>query len=435
MKIRISDRLVIDSRSIIRFEWRKYYPALAIHEKYEKHLRWTLRGIAFFGIASSVIAFENWYESLAFALIIFLIELFLERTTVEFSTMVFQPPPHFGIQYNQWVTNGFMIPKERNEEYPAHFGPSYQDEEYANNFFDYLRSWVNDDSIDDTEDNLVVSIVIEPEEEYTTYIYANLKRKRLEGMFDFLGDIEKFEKYGKRQQQMIAQMFYWNTLDFKEGYSIKQFLKFNQEGDTFFFTPSVVQPFGMPPKFLTDKSIKKYHLKVRKREEIQNGDPENIMKPQKRVRHITRGKVIWRRSDEIKLLNDIAKALSQAEDIGFMPNEGQTAGVINMCFTDCLIQYEAYSELIKLAKGEDLNLELIEEGETIGMTFTGPNLIEPIKLSGIPVNRALLNAFLAVAGGGERVVFAIGYPPSEARKLIMSTGDSWLTVKWKYTKI
>src|SRR5690554_5417094 len=106
MKIKISDKLVIDSKTIIRFEWRKFYPGLVIHERYEQHLKWTLRAIAAIGIASSIFAFPNWYTSLGFAFFILVVEQFFERTTIEFTTMIIQPPPSFEVDYDQWKTNG-----------------------------------------------------------------------------------------------------------------------------------------------------------------------------------------------------------------------------------------------------------------------------------------------------------------------------------------
>lgn len=434
MKIKISNRLAIDSRTIIRVEWRKFHPVLTVHEKYEKHLKYTLRIIAFLGIASSLIAFDTWYASLVFSITIFLVEQFFERTIIEFTTMVFQLPPGFEVDYDQWKTNGFIIPREEIREDLAHFGPSYMDEEYANKFFDYLRSWIDNGSFDDTHDDLIVSLVLEPNEEYTTYIYANSKRERLNHMFQFLGKEQELEKYGKQQQRLFMQMIYWNTLDFKDGYIIKKFLDFHKSDDSYFFTPSVIQPFGLPTKFITEKSIKKHHLKVRKREEINNLDMEFFFLPEKTLKRQTSGKTIWKRSDEVRISNDIQKAFSKAEDLGFMPSEEKSIGVINLCFSDCSVPFEAYKELIKVTNKEELRLDLTKKSGSLKLEFNSTNLIEPITLSDIPFNEVLLDEFLKVDGGGDKVVFIIGYPPALDRKIILENGMSPLMVVWNYLK-
>ncbi len=281
MKIKISKNLSVDSSTLIRFEWRKFYPAIIIHEKFEKVLKWTLRAIAIIGIASSVITINQWYISLGLSILIFLIEQFFEKTAIEYTTMIVQPPPDFEIDYGQWKTNGFMIPNEKNNSELAYFGPTYVDKEYAIKFFRYLRSWINNDSNDDIENNLIVSLVIEPDEEYTTYIYANLGRKRLDYMFKFLGDQSKLEKYGKRQQQFIAQMFYWNTLDFKDEYFIKKFLDFQEPNEPFFFTPSFLQSDGQTPEFLFEHAIKKYEFKLNQRNQLNKHDPEYNFDPKR----------------------------------------------------------------------------------------------------------------------------------------------------------
>jgi hypothetical protein len=272
MKIKVAKDLYVDSRTLVRFKWKKFYPVLIIHEKYEKILKWILRIIAFVGIATSVISIEKWYFSLGLAIIIFLIEQFFEKALFEYTTFVLQPFPSFEIDAEQWKTNGFMIPDKKGNT--VFFGPAYVDREYGINFFEYMRSWINNDSNDDTENNLVVSFVIEENEKYTTYLYADFERKRLKGMFDFLQNQSKFNKYGKRQQKFIAQMLYWNTLDFKEGYFIKKFLDILTPAEPYILLPCIIDKEGNPMQFLFDYGIRKYEYKLRNRKDLTENDPE-----------------------------------------------------------------------------------------------------------------------------------------------------------------
>ena len=84
MIIKISDKLSIDSRTLIRFEWKKFYPALIVHEKYENIVKWILRSIAFVGIALSVVSIPIWFISLGIALLILGVEKFFEKIIFEY---------------------------------------------------------------------------------------------------------------------------------------------------------------------------------------------------------------------------------------------------------------------------------------------------------------------------------------------------------------
>jgi hypothetical protein len=432
VRIKIDNDLYVNSNTLIRIEWRKWYPALVIHEKFENVVKWILRIIAFVGIATSVISIDEWYLSLGFSIIIFLIEQFFERTIIEYTAMVFQPPPDFTVEYGQWKTNGFMLPKEKNEKNLAHFGPSYLDEEYAGKFFSYLRSWVNDNSNDDKENCLVVSLVIEPNEKYTTYLYANLGRKRLDYMFKAIENSKKLEKYGKRQQNFIGQIFYWHTLDFKDGYFIKQFLEFQKSNDPFYFTPSVIQPFGLQPKFLFDFSIKKYYLKVTKREDIKRTDPEFNFNPakwkEKDIKDETEKEVEAERS----IWDDIQESLATAVDVGFMPNEGKSVGAINLCFDgDCVVPYEAYKNLLEQAKDKEVVITISTLQDTIDLQIQIDSIDKKIILSNLNYNKSEFENFKAVNGGGEKIVLLVGYPPANERKVILGKGMSPQIVTWK----
>jgi hypothetical protein len=435
LKIRIAKNLYVDSRTLFRIEWRKWYPALVVHEKYETIVKWTLRIIAFIGISSSVIAIPVWYVSLIISIGIFLIEQFFERALFEYTAMVVQPFPDFDIDYSQWKTNGFMIPEERNGTDFAHFGPTYMDEEYAIKFFKYLRSWVNDNSNDDKENNLVTSIVIEPNEEYTTYIYANIGRRRLDQMFRFIEMTNKLDKYGKRQQNLIMQLHFWHTLKFKDGYYVKKFLEYYKPEEPFIFTPSVVQPFGFPPKFLFNSSIKKYHIKIKERKEIKKNEPEYHFDPAK-----------WKKKDrksaddeikekvEVTILADIQKVLSKAVDVGFMPNHENSAGALNLCYPDCEIQLEAYKQLIKQADKKEVNISIKDNKESIDLIIQLTSIDDEIHLNNLPFNRAEFKRFLEVDGGGNQIVLLVGYPPANEKKIRLDKGISPLVVTWKVVK-
>ncbi len=435
MKIKIAKDLYVNSNTLVRFEWRKFYPVLVVHEKFEKILKWILRIIAIGGIATSVISIPVWYLSLGFAVVIALVEQFFERTIFEYTTMVIQPFPNFELDYGQWKTNGFMIPKEKNDQYPAHFGPSYQDEYYATNMFRYFKSWIDNSSDDDKDNNLIVSLIIEPNEEYTTYIYANLGRNRLDNMFKFMRNESRLVKYGKRQQQFITQMFYWNTLDFKDGYNIKKFLEFRDENEPYYFTPSVLQPFELPPKFLTDLSIKKYHLRVKRREELLKNDPEYQSDPSKQKDKKNTKKQAKTSSRQLDILDDIEKSLSNPVDIGFMPNHGKSVGVINLCYDgDCVVEYEAYKHLMSEVDNKEVTFKIIDFDDYINVLITLNSKGRQLQLTNLQYDKVDLENFIKVNGGGNKVALLVGYPPANERKVIMGKDMSPIVITWEYEK-
>lgn len=428
MKIKVSKGLYVDSSTLIRFEWRKYYPALIIHEKFEKILKWILRSIAFVGIATSVVTINLWYVSLGLAIIIFLIEQFFERTAIEYTTMIVQPFPDFEIDYSQWKTNGFMLPIDPNSKELAYFGPSYSDEPYAIKFFTYVRSWVDNDSNDDTQNDLIISLIIEPDEEYTTYLYANPDRKRLDSMFNTIKEQSKLEKFGKRQQQFVSQMYYWKTMDFKDGYNIKKFLEFQKNGKPFILSPSVLQPFGLPPKFLHEHAIKKYHLKVKKRSELSRSDTEYQFPPEK-----LKEKDQEKRKPYVPdVFSEIQDVLSKSEDVGFMSNEGSKAGVINLCFKDPTLAFEGYKILLEKSVDEEVILTFHEHDKFLDILIEVPGLQKRILLNNLNFNKPEFNSFRKNMGGGPKVVLVVGYPPASGRQIILSKGMSPLVVTWKF---
>jgi len=279
MRLRVHKDVYVESRTLFRIEWRTFYPVLVLHERFENYLKWTLRATAVIGIATSVIAIDKWYHSLGCALLIFLIEQFFERTVIEYTTLVFQPPPGFTLDPAQWKQNGFRIPMDQDNPDLAYFGPAYVDKAYAIKFFNYLRSWIDGGGNDDVENNLVVSIVIEPNAKYTTYIYANLGRVRLKHLFKRLGDQTKLSKYGKQQQQFFQQMFYWHTLDFQEGLLINRFLNFQKPSEPFLFAPTVIASDGKEAELLFDQAIKKHEFKLKQRHEVLKHEPEHLFDP------------------------------------------------------------------------------------------------------------------------------------------------------------
>lgn len=279
MKIKVKKGLKVELNTLIRVEFNRFVPTLVVHERFEKYIKWTIRVITLIGIITSVITISKWYLALSLATGIFLIGQFFERTAFEYTTMVVLPLPDFEIDYSQWKTNGFMLPHVLTGENRCYMGPSFQSKEYAMNFFRYLMKW-NWDSDIDAENRIILSIVIEPDSKYTTYIYSNPARKSLNDSFDEDATRKKLAKYGKRQQKLFTQMIFCRTLEYRENYYIHQFLNMQGPHGQFYFTPSVVpQRQNEAPEFLYDFAIVKFQYRLKNRNEIGKYDVENLLNP------------------------------------------------------------------------------------------------------------------------------------------------------------
>lgn len=266
MKFRLGNWKV-DSKSLVRLQWKKYYPKLIVHEKFEKPVKWVLRILTVIGIATSFLTLPYW-GGIIMTFVLFGIEQFLERTLFEYSVMILQPFPDFEIEYDQWLTNGYLLlnPEiENHDGYLNYFGPAYADKDYAIKFFNYIRSW-NQDNDKDEENNICISFIIESDVSYSTYLYANPDRKWLDPMFSEYQKSMQLEKYGKQQQSMVMQMVFWKNLKMKQGMFFHQFREQQKNDEPFYFVPFYLENGNPIP--VQELRVWKTDYKIKGRSEL-----------------------------------------------------------------------------------------------------------------------------------------------------------------------
>ncbi|RXG17817.1 hypothetical protein DSM03_101516 [Leeuwenhoekiella aestuarii] len=255
----------IDSKSLVRIHWKKYYPKLVVHEKFEKHVKWIMRILTAIGIITSFLILPYW-AGIVITLLLFGIEQLFEHTIFEYSIMALQPFPDFDIEYDQWLTNGYFLlnPEiDDHEGYLNYFGPAYADKGYAIKFFNYIRSWNQNKDVDE-ENNICISFIIESDVSYSTYLYANTERKWLDPMFANYKESMKLEKYGKQQQELILQMVFWKNLKMKEGMFFHKFRNQQKSNEPFYFAPFVAET-SQP---IEELKVWKTHFKIKGRSEL-----------------------------------------------------------------------------------------------------------------------------------------------------------------------
>jgi hypothetical protein len=257
----------IDSQTLIRLEWAKYYPKLIVHEKFEKYVKWVLRILTAIGILTCFLTF-SYVIGIIITLCLFVIEQFFERTIFEYSVMIIQPFPDFEIEYDQWLTNGYFLlnPEiQGHEGYLNYFGPAYRDKDYAIKFFNYIRSWNQGEDIDE-DNNICISFILEDNETYSTYLYANTERKWLKPMFTEYEKEMQVEKYGKKLQSMTLQMVYWKNLRAQLGMFFYKFLEQQPNNGEFFFAPFYIE--GEVPKVIDELRVLKTQYKLKSRSQL-----------------------------------------------------------------------------------------------------------------------------------------------------------------------
>jgi hypothetical protein len=279
MWITISGGAKVKLSSLVKLERRGFIPILVVHERFEKHVKWIVGIITFIGIAISVVAFSKWYYSLGVSILVAGLSYFFQKALFEYTTLLSHPLPPFELDGTQWLTNAFLVPMESQKypDDPTYVGPAFKEKEYAIKLFNYLKSWNRDGAVD-TENNIVLSFVIEPDERYSTYIYSGVSGKHIEQQFKRDAERRKYDKKGKRQQQFVMQNIFWHTFPFKDGYLIKRFLEHQKPEGKFFLIPAVHKDSGQPD-YLFEHGIQKFGYKLRKREELTDSDVEYLNKP------------------------------------------------------------------------------------------------------------------------------------------------------------
>lgn len=262
----------IDTRTLINVEWKGIIPKLIIHEKFEKIITWTLRVLTFIGIATSFLTLP--YEvSIIISILLFLIEQFFEKTLFEYTLFYIQPLPNFDIEYERWITTGYFLMQEKKYLLQGHLnyiGPAYNDKNYAEKFFTYIKSW-NNNLDEDNQNNINISIILENEKYYTMYFYPNQNKEEINHFFSKYKNSLALEKYGKRQQEMVMQIIFYHK-NLEQGLFFKNFISDLKITEEFFFAPFFIE--GDNILMIDDLKIKKTAIKVKHRKDVKKNEIE-----------------------------------------------------------------------------------------------------------------------------------------------------------------
>jgi len=262
----------VSIRSLISLKWENSLPRLVLHEKFEKHARWTARTIAAIAVLSSIIAFRNWYTSLLFAVLMFLLEQFVERCVFQYTTIYVQPLPDFGLDTEDWKAMVFAFPTDDGPPAMNIVGCAFGTRGYAHAFFDVLRKW-NYGQDEDRENNICLSFILVDEMHYVTYLYPSMDRHTVGATFDAVGKERELEKYGKQHQCLVMQVALGKKFPYGSD-ALGVFLEKQHENRPYLLAPFLMHEDGTFEAITDEKPVLKHHFKFREKAQLKRCDPE-----------------------------------------------------------------------------------------------------------------------------------------------------------------
>lgn len=277
MKIR-KGNWKIDLKSLIRIEFKNYIPRIIVHEKFEKYVKWVLRILSIIGIATSFLTFD-YLTGIIITIAIFIVEQFFERTIFEYTIFYLPDFPKFDIEYEQWLSTGYYVLNEEERHQlldglHSFMGPLYQDKEYAEKFFSFIKSWNNGENTD--PNNLInISIIHEEQNKYTMYLYPNYSQEMIDNYFSKYKGALALEKFGKQQQELVMHFVFWHR-NLTKGDFFHRFLEDFRITNTFYFVPFYLDNGQL--QAIDDLRIEKNHIKIKSRVDLKPNEIEYIYK-------------------------------------------------------------------------------------------------------------------------------------------------------------
>lgn len=266
--------------SLVSIRWTVWRPQLVLDERYERGVKWTLRAIALLSVVSSLFIFPSPLEALGFAIVVFAIQQFFEKTLFVYTTMYVQPFPDFEIVKEEWTGMGYAFPEPPGPHKPNIVGPAFNSEEYAARVFALLRSW-NYDQAEDKNANICLSIVLEGSNGYTVFIFPNPDRPTASEFFEQGDALKNDSKHGKEHRKLVMMLTFCRTFPVAENSLSARFIKERQAETE---RPSWLQAFryadGKVEMLFNIKPILVWNVKIKRRDELAKNEIEYTFRNQ-----------------------------------------------------------------------------------------------------------------------------------------------------------
>ncbi len=185
--------------------WERGLPRLVVHEKYEQAIKWVLRTLTLVGILSALVSLTP-IGGLALGLLLLLVEQFVERAVIEYTTIYVLPMPDFEYVSEAWAEMVFALPEGAeglsDPTLPSLCCLGITTPEQAAGTMRLLRLWATGPEGDGVS-NLILSFVLEDFGGYTAYVYPDLEVRGLKELFEETRRLQLEEKLSKQQQEFV----------------------------------------------------------------------------------------------------------------------------------------------------------------------------------------------------------------------------------------
>ncbi|MFC2035033.1 hypothetical protein ACFLUJ_02795 [Chloroflexota bacterium] len=260
-------------KTLITFRWKRGIPHLVIHEKYERLAKWSLRILTAIAIVSSIGFISVWYLNLLLAIVLVVIEQFLERAVFLYTIFYIQPLPDFKWDIGEeWIGMGFAFPVPKNERELNVAGPVFKSESCAHEFFELLRKW-NYGAREDRNNNICLSFIT-VDDGYFAFIYPNLERHVIKETFSDIEERQKFEKYRKEPQEFVIQHIFCRHVTYASNSMFNKFTQEQSGGQPYWLQPFIQNPDGSSGILFSEEPLLKFHVKTRTRSELKRHEYE-----------------------------------------------------------------------------------------------------------------------------------------------------------------
>jgi len=255
-------------RTFVDLRWEGLRPRLVLLERFEPHVRWTLRGLLVTGILASVFKFTS-ATGLTLSLCLTGIELLLERTLFRYTSLYIQALPDFHYDPDKWSSMAFLL---GSGTLLNAVGFVFTDRNYASKMFGLFRAW-NHGGDDDPENNIRLTFVID-EDKYWIYVYPSFRKKTVRHFFRSMARRSRTDKRGKEHLGLIAFAMFCKAFATAPSFALGHFLEAQRKGQPFLLIP-MLHCENAPPKIIDDIApIRKLHFKAKPAHQMNPEDDE-----------------------------------------------------------------------------------------------------------------------------------------------------------------
>lgn len=263
---------------LVQIKKTDHFFKLIISEKYKKWVKFSKYLITILGLVSSLLVFPSILLSFFFALILFLIQSFIEATIFSYVALYIQPMPEFQLHPEKWLgmSFGYAINSDKTVEIPT-VAMLFDDETYARKVHNLIRSW-NYGEYNDKDRNIKMSVILRGNNEYVFFVYPSINRKTVEDFFTNAETERKQKSLTDVQFQLLAQLILGKGCRITSTSYLPTFIKRYKPGVPFYFQVFIYNNGNI--HVLNDlKDILIHNLKIKNESDLTRKDIEyDIMK-------------------------------------------------------------------------------------------------------------------------------------------------------------